>query len=146
LETYCLSALYLYGIIPTGENIIFDVSGAGAEIIDVFTVPYHSPLSASPRAQGIAGVVSASPTFDFNSLSRKKMKTYQALHQRVVASVMQFYPVLPVRFGTRLLSELEVGQLLAQELVEFPGALEKLGGRAEMEVTITWNMGTVHQE
>lgn len=64
LDGYYTSGLFLYGIISTGENIIFDVSGAGAEIIDVYTVPNYSPLSASPRAQGIAGVVSASPNFN----------------------------------------------------------------------------------
>jgi Gas vesicle synthesis protein GvpL/GvpF len=146
MESYCTSGLYLYGIIPTGENIIFDVSGAGAEIIDVFTVPYYSPLSASPRAQGIAGVVSASPTFDFNHLTRKETKTYQARHQQVITKVMQSFPVLPVRFGTVLSSEMEVSQLLAEGNIEFRGALEKLSDRTEMEISVTWDLEAVLDE
>ena len=131
LDSDCTSGLFLYGIIPTGENIIFDVSGAGAEIIDVYTVPYYSPLS-----QGIAGVVSASPTLDFNSLTHKEIKSYQTLHQCVIATVLQSFPLLPVRFGTQLSNECEVTQLLARGNVEFQCALEKLGGRTEMEITI----------
>jgi hypothetical protein len=146
VDSYCTSGIYLYGIIPTGENIIFDVSGAGAEIIDVYTVPYYSPLSASPRAQGIAGVVSASPISDFTSLSRKEFQTYQTLHQRVIATVRQSFPVLPVRFGTQLTNEFEVSQLLAEGNIEFQCALEKLSNRTEMEITVTWDLDAVLRE
>ena len=71
------------------------------------------------------------------------MKTYQTLHQQVVAKVMQSFPVLPVRFGTVLSSELEVSQLLAEGNVEFRGALEKLSDRTEMEISVTWELKAV---
>jgi hypothetical protein len=146
VEASIITGLYLYGIIPTGENIIFDVPGTGVEIIDVFTVPYYSALDASPRAQGIAGVVSASPTFDFNCLTRKEIENYQNLHRRALATVMQSFPVLPVRFGTVLSSEGEVSQMLGQGMLEFQSALEKINGRSEMEITITWDLATLLQE
>jgi hypothetical protein len=128
LETSYSSGLYLYGIIPTGENIIFALPGAGAEIIDVFTVPYHCPLSALPREQGIAGVVSASPLQDFDG---QPTDAYQVTHLRVVLAVEQFYPVLPVHFGTVMACELEVRQYLSQHYDEIQAAWQGILCRVE---------------
>jgi hypothetical protein len=140
------SGLFLYGIIPTGENTIFNVAGAGADFIDVFTVPIYYPLSSSPREQGIAGVVSASPCLNFHSLTHKEAEACQATHQQVISAVMQFFPILPVRCGTILSCELEVSELLSQHNNEFQAALEKIRGRSEMEITVTWDLKAVLQE
>ena len=146
------SGLYLYAIIPTGDHFIFDVAGAGTENDEVFTIPYHSPLTASPDGQNgasirpLAAVVSASPLPDYHGLKRPEAVAYLVAHQRVVESVMRDFPALPVKFGTVLAGESQVTQLLAQGETLFQAALDKYGNRVQMEVVVLWNIQHVFQQ
>ena len=150
------SGLYLYAIIPTGDHIILDVAAVGTENAvaydEVFTIPYHSPQTASLHGQNgastrpLAAVVSASPLPDYHGLMRPEAVAYLVAHQRVVESVMRDFPVLPVKFGTVLAGESQITQLLAQGESLFQAALDKYGNRVQMEVAVLWNIQHVFQQ
>lgn len=168
--------IYLYGIIPTREQIIFDVTGADADHDEVYSIPHDDPQtapSAEPalslskcseqalqQAQGassrlapllhsrwaLAAVVSASPLPDYHNLKRNEAARYLVAHQRVVETVMQDFPILPAKFGTVLADEAQVRRLMAQGEALFQSALHRLAGRVQMEVVVLWNPQQIFQE
>jgi hypothetical protein len=132
-----MAATYVYAIIPTGDQVIFEeVSGVDDEQDEVYTIPYH----------GLAAVVSASPLADYRGLKRDEAVRYLVPHQCVVEVVMQRFPALPVKFGTVLPDESWVHRLLAQGEGLFHTALEKFSGRVQMEVVAFWNLQEVFHE
>lgn len=148
--------IYLYAIIPTGEEIIFDVPGAGTDHEEVYTIPYsNSTATPSSRVepgmvrthgQALAAVVSASSLPDYRGLKRNEAAHYLVAHQRIVEAVMQDFPLLPVKFGTILADETRVRRLLAQGKSLFRSALDKYAGQVQMEVVVLWNVQPVFQE
>lgn len=144
--------IYLYGIIPTREQIIFDVAGVDADHDEVYSIPHDDP-SAEPAlslskcsGQALAAVVSASPLPDYRKLKRNEAAHYLVAHQRVVETVMQDFPILPAKFGTVLADETQVCRLLAQGQELFREALEKFTDRVQMEVVVLWDLQKVFQE
>jgi hypothetical protein len=132
-----MTATYIYAIIPTGDQVIFDeVSGVDDEHDEVYTVPHRD----------IAAVVSASPLADYRGLKRDEAVRYLVPHQRVVEVVMQSFPALPVKFGTVLPDKTWVHRLLTQGETLFHTALEKLSGLVQMEVVVLWDLQEVFQE
>jgi hypothetical protein len=74
-----MAAIYVYAIIPTGNQVIFDeVAGVDDEYDEVYTVPHRD----------LAAVVSASPLADYRGLKRDEAVRYLVPHQRVVEAVM----------------------------------------------------------
>ena len=131
-----MDTTYIYAIIPTGEQAVFDAAGVHADDGEVHTIP----------GRGIAAVVSASPLEDYMGLKRDQAARYLVAHQRVVEAVMQEFPVLPVKFGTVLPGEAWTHRLLAQGETVFRTALEKFTDRLQMEVVVLWNLQQVFQE
>ncbi len=156
LTTPNSSGIYLYAIIPTGEEIIFDVPGAGTDHDEVYTIPYsNSTVAPSSQTkpgmdgtdgQALAAVVSASPLPDYRGLKRNEAAHYLVAHQRVVEAVMRDFPLLPVKFGTVLADETHVRRLLMQGKCLFSSALGKYAGQVQMEVVVLWNVQPVFQE
>jgi hypothetical protein len=128
--------IYLYAIIPAGDEIIFDVAGAGSDNDDVYTIPHG----------GLAALVSASPLPDYRGLKRNEAAVYLVAHQRVIEAVMQDFSLLPVKFGTVLTDEAQVRRLLAQGEALFRSALERFSGQVQMEVVVLRNLQQVFQE
>jgi hypothetical protein len=132
-----MAATYVYAIIPTGNRVIFDeVAGADDEHDEVYTVPHRD----------LAAVVSASPLVDYRGLKRDQAARYLVAHQRVVESVMQAFPILPVKFGTVLPDEAWICRLLTQGEILFHITLEKFASRMQMEVVVLWDLQKVFQE
>jgi len=132
-----MAATYVYAIIPTGSQVIFDeVAGVDDEHDEVYTVPHRN----------LAAVVSASPLADYRGLKRDEAVRYLVAHQRVVESVMQDFPVLPVKFGTVLPDETWVHRLLTQGGTLLHTTLERFSGLVQMEVVVLWNLQEVFQE
>jgi hypothetical protein len=127
--------IYLYAIIPTGEEISFDVAGAG-EDDEVYTIPHD----------GIAAVVSASPLPDYRGLKRNEAALFLVIHQRVVETIMQDFPLLPAKFGTVLADETHVRRLLEKGKDIFRSALVQYADKVQMEVVVLWNVQQVFQE
>ncbi len=146
------SGLYVYAIVPTGDQVIFDVVGVDTNNDEVFTIPYHAvPASlledgAESSPQPLAAVVSASALPDYRGLTRPEAAAYLVAHQRVVETVMRGFPTLPVKFGTVLAGERQVTTLLAQGESLFNSALKKYGNRVQMEVIVLWNVEYVFQQ
>ncbi len=59
-------------------------------------------------------------------------------HHRVVEELCARQPCLPIRFGTRALDAEAVRTLLAPRQDELAGALERVGRRRELAVTLLW--------
>jgi hypothetical protein len=132
-----MTATYVYAIIPTRDQLIFDeVAGVDDEHDEVYTVPHRD----------LAAVVSASPLADYRGLKRDQAARYLVAHQRVVEAVMQAFPLLPVKFGSVLSNEDSVHRLLAQGETLFRTTLEEFADRVQMEVVVLWDLQQVFQE
>jgi len=131
-----MTATYVYAIIPTGNDIIFDVAGVDDEQDEVYTVPHRD----------IAAVVSASPLADYRGMKRDQAARYLVAHQRVVEAVMRAFPVLPVKFGTVLPDEDWVHCLLEQGETLFRTTLEQFADRVQMETVVLRDLQQVFQE
>lgn len=127
---------YVYAIIPSGEQGIFDVGGVGDNHDEVYSMPNRN----------VAAVVSASPLADYRDLKREQAVRYLVAHQRVVETVMHDFAVLPVKFGTVLPDETWVHRLLTQGGDLFRTTLEQIADRVQMEVVVQWNLQQVFQE
>jgi hypothetical protein len=79
-------------------------------------------------------------------MKRSEAVAYLVAHQRVVETVMQRYPLLPVKFGTVIADEGQVHHLLAQGEPLFRSALDKYGKRVQMEVVVLWNIQQIFQD
>lgn len=135
MATNTSPGLYLYAFIPTNLDIIFDTQAA-ADDDTVYTIV----------DDGLAAVVSASALPDYRGLSRSQAVQYLVAHQRVIETVMQTFPLLPVKFGTVLADEAQVRCLLKQGRERFCEALNKLTGQVQMEVVVLWNVADVFKE
>ncbi|MBI4759341.1 MAG: GvpL/GvpF family gas vesicle protein, partial [Chloroflexi bacterium] len=131
-----MAATYIYAIIPTGDQVIFDVGGVDDDHDEVYSIPHRD----------LAAVVSASPLADYRGLKRDEAVRYLVPHQRVVEVVMQAFPVLPVKFGTVLPDEAWVRRLLAQGETLFRTTLERFSELVQMEVVVLWNLQEIFRE
>jgi hypothetical protein len=131
-----MAATYIYAIIPTGDQVVFDVAGVDDYHDEVYSVPYRD----------LAAVVSVSPLADYRGLKRDQAARYLVAHQSVVEAVMRDFPVLPVKFGTVLPDESRVRRLLEQGETLFRTTLERFTDRVQMEAVVLWNLSEVFQE
>ena len=131
-----ITAIYVYAIIPTGDQVVFEVAGLDDHHEEVYSIPHGQ----------IAAVVGVSPLADYRGLQRNEAVRYLVAHQRVLETVMRDYPALPVKFGTVLPDEDRVHHLLAQAETLFRAALETLADQVQMEVVVLWNLQEVFQQ
>ncbi|MBU1661036.1 MAG: GvpL/GvpF family gas vesicle protein, partial [Chloroflexi bacterium] len=61
-----MTATYLYAIIPTKYEIVFDVASENEDDYQVYTIPHNN----------LAAVVSASPLADYKGLKRDEAAQY----------------------------------------------------------------------
>lgn len=127
---------YLYGIISTLSDLVFETGGLGEGEGEVHTILWGD----------IAAVVETSPLADYRGMPRSQVIRYLMAHQRVVEAVMVEYQVLPMEFGTVLPSEEWVERLLDQGQELFRQTLNDLAGRVQMEVTALWDLASIFQE
>lgn len=131
-----MPGIYLYGIIPTRSNLVFETGGLGEGEGEVHTI----------LREDLATVVEKSPLADYRGMPRSEVIRYLMAHQRVVEAVMADYQVLPVEFGTVLPNEGLVVRLLEQGQALFRQTLNDLAGRVQMEVTALWDLKSIFQE
>ena len=115
--------VYLYGVIRDAGELVLDVppiSGDGA----VYTIAHR----------GLAAVVSDDPLPRYE-VSRKNVRS----HQAVVDSVMRTCDILPTRLGTVLAGPQSVVEdLLEKRWAELGQLLERIGGRVELGLKVSW--------
>lgn len=131
-----MPGIYLYGIISTRNNLVFETDGLGESEGQVHTILWED----------IAVVVEPSPKADYRGMARSEVVRYLMAHQRVVEAVMADYQVLPMEFGTVLPGEEWAERLLEQGQVLFRRTLNDLAGRVQMEVTALWDLAPIFQE
>jgi len=127
---------YVYAIVPTGDEMTFEVSGLDGGMGHARTLP-HGDLAA---------VVGPGAAGDARGLTKDAIVRRLLAHERVVEEIMRFLPVLPVKFGTVLTEEETVRRLLAQGQPLFCSALDQLRGRLQMEVVVLWDLQRVFRE
>ncbi|MBE0516579.1 MAG: GvpL/GvpF family gas vesicle protein [Methanophagales archaeon] len=118
---------YVYCIIPSKSEQDFGRIGIKGE--SVYTVHYKD----------IAAVVS-------NSLD----KSYEVLeegitHQKVVESIQKDFCLVPMAFG-QVSTEADVKMFLSTNYHELKGILEKLDGKVELGLKVSWKMDAIMRE
>ena len=131
-----MTAIYVYAVIPTGKQLVFDVAGVDDDHDEVYTIPYRD----------FAAVVSASPLTDYRGLKREQAVRHLVAHQQVVEAVMREFPLLPLKFGTVLPGKVWVERLLQQGETLFRASLEQLSNLVQIEVVVLWNLDEVFRE
>ena len=127
---------FLYGIVEAGRPTGVDVFG----------------LDGTSRVRVVASgdlgaVVSTDATvLDLHDLPRAALLEQLVTYQRVVEQVMAHGSVLPVTFGTRLESDDEARDLVAQNRTTLGRAFARMRGTIELEVAATWEIGAVVRE
>jgi hypothetical protein len=131
-----MSASYVYAIVPSDDEVVFDIEGVAGFGDAIYTLPY----------QGLGAVVGSSPVADYRGLSRSQVAPALVTHQRVIEAIMADYAVLPARFGTVLPDEDWVYRLLRQGHAPFLRAFDELAGRVQMEVVALWALEDIFGE
>jgi Gas vesicle synthesis protein GvpL/GvpF len=115
--------VYLYGVTRAGDALVLDappITGEGP----VYTIAHR----------GLAAVVSDGLLQRYE-LTRKNVRG----HQAVVDSVMRTTDILPTRLGTVLPSVSSVVEdVLEKRWAELRGLLERIGGRVELGLKVSW--------
>lgn len=127
---------YMYGIIRSQNDLVFDVVGIDTNYDQVHTV----------RCDGFAAIVSPSSRLDFRGLERGEATSYLVRHQHVVEKVMEDFQVLPVKFGTVLADENQVHRTLEQGQELFRETFATLADRVQMEVLVLWELQDIFEE
>jgi Gas vesicle synthesis protein GvpL/GvpF len=112
-------ALYVYGVVDSGEVADLDLAAIGAEQASVRAVPHA----------GIAALVSETDATDLKAAQQLRV------HWHVLQEIAKRTTVLPVRFGTVVASEASVREeFLAPEAERLTALLERLSGKVQLSV------------
>ena len=121
---------YVYGIIRSDQAVADYAPFAFASPTGRFEVITTGELAA---------VVSDASIHTFGDVSREQLMRYLALHQRAIETLMQWHPILPMKFGTLLTGDQQVCSVLSIGHDEFMKAMETVGARHEVDVAVTWD-------
>lgn len=95
---------------------------------------------------GFAAVLSKPPKEGIRGRPRSELAPWLLTGQRIVESVMDFAPVLPVTFGTVATNDGIVRGFLTEGQPLFKQAFAVLGDQIEMDVSVRWDMHQVVRE
>ena len=119
---------YLYCIIESKKPENF--GGIGVDGNEVYTINYKD----------LAAVVSDASNSSYEIL-------YQGLtHQKVVENIMKKYTLIPMSFGQIPKSKDDVKGFLSEHYLEMKKMLEKLDGKIELGVKVSWKMDKIMNE
>jgi hypothetical protein len=119
---------YVYGIIAGQSPLWFGKSGIGGEITDVYTV-HHNGLAAVASRVKLA-ILDATRE---NALA----------HEHVVERVMNTHTIIPMSFGTVFRTEDDIRQVLKSIYPSLRDVLEKMEGKIEFGLKVTWDRDKV---
>lgn len=111
----------IYGIIAGSENCSFGGIGLSGE--EVATVPFED----------ISAIVTPLPE------GREVTLDDARTHERVLRTLMSKVTVLPMGFGLSVEDDAGVENILRQGYVVFRNALERLKGKIQADVKISWD-------
>ncbi len=128
---------YIYGVISTSRPVTFGQSLLSSMPEEVYTVVH----------QDLACVVSNCNGDDFASLSKEDKLRCLMTHQEIIERVMkEGYTILPVKFGTFVEGEGEIGRILEQGYKKLTQTLDRMDVLVEIEVAATWDLKKVLEE
>lgn len=122
-----LRGKYIFGIIASARG---DNASAGIECPGIHTV-----------TRGIfSAVVADSDIVDYKNMERKYLTELLLNHQKVIESLMgKGCVVIPMKLGTVVLNEQEVGSVLDKSSSLLRDIMEKINGKIEIDIVATWN-------
>ena len=114
---------YIYGIIPRPPLLSFNLTGMDEKPVTVVSF------------ENLAAVVSESPVRRYEVSRDNVLK-----HEWVIEQLMQYYTVLPVRFGTVAANEEDIRiKLLRRHFGSLHGMLKRLDNKVELGVKAWWD-------
>lgn len=122
---------YVYGIVRNREQKLFEVE----------------PISGG--GQVTTGPANAGLAFISSEIEDQRLRPSRAnlrAHTRVLEEVMQGCDVLPVRFGTMIDSDTVGEQVLAANSEEFSRAFNRIDGRCEITLKVSWASHSIFEE
>lgn len=117
------NALYVYGVVRAGHPLHCAVAGMDA----------RWPVRSIEHAD-LAAVVSEVPTGVVESTRSNLLA-----HERVNAAVLQEHTLVPMSFGTVFRSGADVIELLRSAHDAFSDVLEKMQGKVEFGLKVSWD-------
>lgn len=130
----------------------------GAGPLYVYAIIPSAPGIAIPRIDGIAdrlstidaggytAVVGDGTAPELKGRSREELGRRLVDHQKVVEQIMRSTRLLPVQFGTQVPDEPGVRAMLERGAPLFDNAFAEFGDCSQLEVLVTWDVGTVLAE
>lgn len=123
-----MESKYIYGIIEATEEKLFNLSGVDT-YEEVYVISY----------QDIAAIVSYSQPVDYTTIHGEQLARRLLNHQQVIEKIMEFYNILPVKFGTHAANTQEVKEILLRGYTKFKDIFKKIHNKIEMDVVATWS-------
>lgn len=131
-----MSTTYLYGIIPIHGEVRFTTPPKNDLMPPVYIITEGN----------FGAVVSDSFLSGYQGLSQEEIFEHLIRHQQVIETVMQDYPVLPVKFGTFLPSAASVQWLLRQRGPLLTRTLERVAGYTQADLVAMWDVSQIFEE
>lgn len=128
--------LYLYAIIPVNHP-------AGALLLTESDIDVGIDVV---EVDQVAAVVGPEPIGGIRGRSRQILMPLLLAHQQVVERVMASTPVLPVKFGTVAPNRESVQRCLMEGKDAFLAAFERMAGKTQFEILVTWDTEAVLSE
>jgi hypothetical protein len=119
--------IYIFGIIsPTVD----DNALAGIDYPGIHRV----------TCGNISAVVEDSDIVDYKNMDGKYLTELLLKHQKVIEPLMSMgYTVIPMKMGTVVRNEQEVGSILDKSSSLLKDIMEKINGKIEIDIVVTWN-------
>ena len=76
----------------------------------------------------------------------EKLRNWLEAYQQTNIDIFRHYPMLPLRFGIMVDREKEVENFLSASYIHLKSALDRLRGKAEIAVHLSWDLDAVLQE
>lgn len=129
---------YLYGITDAKKNQIKETTADLKGINDgvITPIPY----------QNLTALVSDSPMINFDTVGKKKLHQFVAIHKKTVEDLAKQLDIIPMRFGMIVKKEKELVYILKRAQFQFVLALDKIRDKAEFILQILWDKQTLLQE
>ena len=122
---------YVYGIIAASEPTNFGRTGLGGSGEQVYTVHFND----------IAAVVSKTSVFIFDPTRENALA-----HEHVIETVMRSRTIIPMSFGTVFRTDEDIREVLRSIYSSLKDVLEKMEGRMEFGLKVTWDRDTIIEE
>jgi len=125
--------IYLYAIVrsaPDGRDARAGVDASADRVRTIGSGRYCAVVGDGHRA-------------DLKGRSRDDLGRLLIRHQRVIEQLMRGAWVLPVKFGTQMLDEGDILEVLERGCSLFDSAFAELSDCTQLEVLVTWDIGAV---